>query len=292
MDWLFFGEVSLAGLATGGLYALIALGFVIIYKATRVINFAVGEMMMFSAYLFLTFAGILDWPWYVSLPLAVIGGSLLGGVIERVAIRPMLGENPISVVMVTVGIASVLIGLAEMLWTADPQLLPDFLPREPIMIGEMFVAPKSGWAFVIAACVIVVYLLYFRFSRGGVALRATASDQAAAYSMGIAVPKVFSAAWMAGAFAAAISGILVAASGGLSPQMGVVGLSILVIVILGGLDSILGALIGGLFVGWIETIAGTYLGGEYRQLATFSLLAAILIVRPYGLFGTREIERL
>lgn len=291
MDWLFFGEISLAGLAMGGLYALIALGFVIIYKATRVINFAIGEIMMFAAYLFLAFAGGMEMSPWIALPLAVIGGSILGGVIEKTMIRPMLGESPISVVMVTIGIASILVGLVEFIWTADPQLLPNFLPREPVFIGELYLAPKIAYGFLIGSALLVIYLLYFRFSRGGVALRATASDQAAAYSMGINVRRVFNMAWVFGSLAASLAGVLVAATGGLSPQFGIIGLSVLVVVIVGGLDSILGALVAGVFIGWLETVAGAYLGGEYRMPATFLVLAVILVIRPYGLFGTHEIER-
>ncbi|MBU2954911.1 branched-chain amino acid ABC transporter permease [Marinobacter sp. F3R08] len=291
MDWLFFGEISLAGLAMGGLYALIALGFVIIYKATRVINFAIGEIMMFAAYLFLAFAGGMEMSPWIALPLAVIGGSILGGVIEKTMIRPMLGESPISVVMVTIGIASILVGLVEFIWTADPQLLPNFLPREPVFIGELYLAPKIAYGFLIASVLLIIYLLYFRFSRGGVALRATASDQAAAYSMGINVRRVFNMAWVFGSLAASLAGVLVAATGGLSPQFGIIGLSVLVVVIVGGLDSILGALVAGVFIGWLETVAGAYLGGEYRMPATFLVLAVILVIRPYGLFGTHEIER-
>ncbi|AZR40693.1 branched-chain amino acid ABC transporter permease [Marinobacter salarius] len=291
MDWLFFGEISLAGLAMGGLYALIALGFVIIYKATRVINFAIGEIMMFAAYLFLAFAGGMELSPWIALPLAVIGGSILGGVIEKTMIRPMLGESPISVVMVTIGIGSILVGLVEFIWTADPQLLPRFLPREPVFIGPLYLAPKIAYGFLIGSALLIIYLLYFRFSRGGVALRATASDQAVAYSMGINVRRVFNMAWVFGSLAASLAGVLVAATGGLSPQFGIIGLSVLVVVIVGGLDSILGALVAGVFIGWLETVAGAYLGGEYRMPATFLVLAVILVIRPYGLFGTHEIER-
>ena len=291
MDWLFFGEISLAGLAMGGLYALIALGFVIIYKATRVINFAIGEIMMFAAYLFLAFAGGMELSAWIALPMAVIGGSILGGVIEKTMIRPMLGESPISVVMVTIGIASILVGLVEFIWTANPQLLPSFLPREPVFIGPLYLAPKIAYGFLIGSALLIIYLLYFRFSRGGVALRATASDQAAAYSMGINVRRVFNMAWVFGSLAASLAGVLVAATGGLSPQFGIIGLSVLVVVIVGGLDSILGALVAGVFIGWLETVAGAYLGGEYRMPATFLVLAVILVIRPYGLFGTHDIER-
>jgi branched-chain amino acid transport system permease protein len=137
-----------------------------------------------------------------------------------------------------------------------------------------------------------IFLVVFRTWRGGVALRATAGDQAAAYSMGINVPGVFSSVWVITAMISAGAGILVGSIGGISPNMGVYGLSVLVVVIVGGLDSLLGALIAGVLVGIIETYAGAYLGGEYKMLATFSLLVLVLVVRPYGLFGTHEIERL
>ena len=135
-------------------------------------------------------------------------------------------------------------------------------------------------------------LLLFRFWRGGVALRATASDQAAAYSVGIDVPRVFSSAWMAAGVIAGVAGIVVGSIGGLSSAMGVFGLSVLVVVIFGGLDSVLGALVGGAVVGVMEALTGYYIGGEFKLLATFLLLVGVLLVRPYGLFGTHEIERL
>jgi len=145
---------------------------------------------------------------------------------------------------------------------------------------------------VVSALVIALFLLLFRFWRGGVALRATATDQAAAYSCGINVPAVFSLAWMVACATAAGAGLLVGAIGGISPTMGVFGLSALVVVIIGGLDSVLGALVGGILIGLVEAWAGTFLGGEYKLVTTFSILIAALMIRPYGLFGTVEIERL
>ncbi len=292
MDWAYLFEICLTGLASGGLYALAALAFVMVYKATRVVNIAIGEMLMVGAYLFFTFAATFALPLWLAIPAAVLGTGLLGAVIERTMIRPLLGEPPISVFMVTVGLGSVLVGLVELIWTADQRRLPEFMPNTPIMIGEAFLAPKVFWGAVIALVFIAVVLLVFHFWRGGVALRATASDQAAAYSMGINVPRVFSLAWVASAMIAAVSGIIVGSIGGISSSMGVFGLSVLVVVIVGGLDSVLGALVGGLFIGLVEALAGSYLGGEYKQLATFILLVLVLMVRPYGLFGTHEIERL
>ena len=269
MDWAYLFEICLTGIASGGLYALAALAFVIVYKATRVVNIAIGEMLMAGAYLFFTFAAMFALPLWLAIPAAVLGSGVLGAVIERTMIRPLLGEPPISVFMVTVGLASVLVGLVEVIWSADQRRLPDFMPSDPIMVGDAFLAPKVFWGAMIAVVLIAAVLLLFRFWRGGVALRATASDQAAAYSVGINVPRVFSLSWVVSAMIAAVSGIIV-----------------------GGLDSVLGALVGGILIGLIEALAGAYLGGEYKLLATFIVLVAVLLVRPYGLFGTHEIERL
>ncbi len=292
MDGLFFLEVTLAGLGSGGLYALAALAFVIVYKATRVVNIAIGEFLMMGAYVFYAFAAGMAWPVWAAIAGAVALSAVLGAVVERVTIRPMLGESPISVFMITVGLASILVGVVELIWTADQRRLPEFLPRAPVMVGEAFVAPKVFYGFWVALALVLLVLAVFRYWRGGVALRATASDQGAAYAMGINVPRVFSLSWAAAGAIAAVSGVIVGAIGGISSSMGVFGLSVLVVVIVGGLDSVAGALVGGIFIGLLEAWAGAYLGGEYKLLATFVVLVAVLMMRPYGLFGTREIERL
>lgn len=291
-DWLFLFEVTLAGIGSGGLYALAGLAFVIVYKATRVVNLAIGEMLMMGAYIFFAFASGLQWPIWLAVVLAIVCSGIMGGVIERLAIRPMLGESPISVFMVTVGLGSILVGLVELIWTADQRRLPEFMPIEPIFLGEAFISSKVFYGFWVAVALVAIVVAVFRYWRGGVALRATASDQGAAYSMGINVPRVFSLAWVASAALAAVAGIVVGAIGGLSSSMGVFGLSVLVVVIVGGLDSVVGALLAGLLIGVLEAWAGAYLGGEYKLLVTFIVLVVVLMLRPYGLFGTREIERL
>ncbi|CAN7333808.1 branched-chain amino acid ABC transporter permease [Variovorax sp. LjRoot178] len=292
LDWWLLFEIVLSGLGTGGLYALTGLAFVMIYKATRVVNIAIGELLMMGAYIFFAFSAGLGLPVWLAVPAALIVSGAFGAVIERVMIRPMLGESPIASFMVTVGLASILVGLVELIWTADQQRLPEFLPGKPVVIGEAMLSAKVFYGFWIAVVLMATVLLAFRYWRGGVALRATASDQQAAYSMGINVPRVFSLAWVAAAMIACVAGIVVGSIGGISSVMGVFGLSVLVVVIFGGLDSVLGAMVGGLVVGVVEALAGFYLGGEYKILATFSLLVLILLVRPYGLFGTHEIERL
>lgn len=292
MDTLFVIEVALAGIGVGGLYAVTGVAFVLIYKATRVVNLAIGEVLMLGAYAFLGFAAGLGLPTWAAAPLAIATGGVLGLVVERALIRPMLGESPIAVFMVTIGLGSILVGLVQIVWGADPQQLPAFMPTAPVFLGEAYVSPKVAVAFAVSLAVVAVFLAAFRFSRAGVALRATASDQGAAYSVGIDVPGVFRAAWVIACATAAGAGVLLGAIGGVSPTTGAFGLSVLVVVIFGGLDSITGALVGAVIVGLVEAFAGAFLGGEFRLLATFALLLSVLLVRPHGLFGTHEIERL
>ena len=166
-DLLFFTEITLAGLGSGALLALTALAFVLIYKATRVINLAVSEILMLGGYLFLAFAAGMGLPVWAALPMAVLGGGLVGAVVERGLIRPMLGESPISVFMVTVGLGSVIIGLVELFWGTDPRTLPGFIANTPVFLGEAYVSRKIVVAFIAAGVVIGVFLLLFRFWRGG-----------------------------------------------------------------------------------------------------------------------------
>ena len=291
-DWLLLIEVSLAGIGSGGLYAITGLAFVLIYKATKVVNLAIGEILMLGAYVFFGFSAGLALPFWLAALGTVVVAGLLGAGIERTMIRPMLGESPIAVFMLTIGLGSILTGTVELIWGANPLRLPEYLPNQPLFLGDAYVSSKVATAFAVSSVVVLIFLALFRFWRGGVALRATASDQAAAYSMGINVPKVFSLSWIIACVTAGVAGMLVGAIGGISPTMGVFGLSVLVVVIVGGLDSVLGALVAGLFIGLLEALAGAYLGGEYKTLATFVLLVVVLMVRPYGLFGTHEIERL
>ncbi len=285
-------ETSLAGLGTGSLMALTGVAFVIIYKATKVINLAIGEMLMIGAFVFYGFSAGLALPIWASVPATLVVAALIGGVIERTMIRPLLKDNPVSVFMVTIGLTSVLIGVVELVWSAEPRRLPEFLPQQPVLIGDAFIPSKTAYSFLIASAVMAVLITVFAFWRGGIALRATATDRAAASSVGIDVPGVFSFSWMLAATVAALAGILVGSVGGISSAMGLFGLSVFVVVIVGGLDSILGALIAGLFIGWLEAMVGRFMGGEFKLLATFSILLIVLVVRPYGLFGTHEIERL
>jgi branched-chain amino acid transport system permease protein len=291
-----FIEFSLSGLSVGAIYALTAIGFVIVYKATRIINFAIGEMMMLGAYFFFGLVAQEGIPFWAAIPIALAGTGAFAALAERLVFRRLIGESPTSSFMVTIGLASILVGIVEIVWTSESRTLPTFLPDKPIFVpvgsAEAFVASKNAWGFVISATALALIIAGFRFWRGGVALRATAADGQAAYSVGIDVPRVYSLAWALGGVTAAGAGILVGSIAGISSAMGAIGLSVIVVVIVGGLDSIGGALVGGLLVGWLESMASWQLGAEYKQIAAFVVLLLVLIVKPYGLFGTHDIERL
>jgi branched-chain amino acid transport system permease protein len=291
-DWWTFAEFSLVGLTSGGLLALIALGFVLVYKGTRVINFAMGEFMMIGAYLFWTFAVPLGLHWALALALTVFGIAIVAAVVERMVLRPLSGQPTISIVMATIGLAGLLHGLAEGVWGGKDLSLPQILPRKPLLLGEVMLQGQALWSFVIAITLIAAFTAYFRYSRNGVAMRAAASDPVTAYAMGIDVRRTARLTWIFAGITGAIAGIIVASMTSLTPSLGNVALGVLAVIILGGLDSIAGAIIAGLIVGWLESVTVMMFGGLARDVVPYVVVLVILMVRPYGLFGTRDIERL
>ena len=292
----FFLLLLTSGIAVGGIYALIALGFVLIYKATSIINFATGEFMMIGAYIFYSGSVLAGLPAIPSFLIVMAGAGLLGLLVERTILRHMLGQPTISIVMVTIGLSSILMGLAEIIWSSQFKSFPPLFPRAPIIIGDLIIRSNLFWGFVVSMGTVAVFALIFKYAKVGVAMRATAGDQLAAFSMGINVRSMFTLAWIFGSIAASIGGLIIGNIGGVQPNLGGIGLKIFPVVILGGLDSIGGAVLGGFIVGIIENLAGGYLdplvGGGVKNVAPFVILVLILMVRPYGLFGRKEIERL
>lgn len=295
MDFLI--QLVVSGIAVGGVYAVVALGFVTIFKATGILNFATGEFMMAGAYLTYTGMTALQLPFPAALALAMVGVSLLALLVERTLLRPLFGQASITVVMVTLGLSSVLKGLAQVLYSGEYRSFPPIFPRKPISLGFAIVPSRLFYGFLIAAVAVAAIAAFFRYTRAGIAMRATAADQGAAFSLGVDVRRVFGTSWALGAMAAALGGVVVGTIGGISPQLGALGLKVFPVVILGGLDSVLGAVVGGVLIGVLENLAGGYLdpylkGSSVKEVVPFVVLLAILLVRPYGLFGTREIERL
>lgn len=291
-----FLQLIVSGLAVGGVYALIALGFVLIYKATSIINFATGEFMMIGAYFFYSFMVFMGLPAVPAFLAVMACAALLGLLVERLVLRHMLGQPTISIIMVTIGLSSILMGIAEMVWGSDFRSFPALLPRAPLIIGEIVVRSNLFYGFVLAVAVVIVFALFFKFAKVGVAMRATAADQTASFSMGINVKAMFTLSWAFGAVAATLGGIIIGNIGGVHPTLGHIGLKIFPVVILGGLDSIGGAVLAGFIMGIIENLAGGYLDpyfhGGVKDVAPFVVLVLILLIKPYGLFGKEEIERL
>jgi len=285
-------EYSLIGIASGGLYVLAALGFVIIYKATNVFNFAMGEMMMFGAYLFFAMTVQLHFGWPVAVVVALAGSVVLAVAIDRVLLRPLLGQPVIVLVMVTLGTGSMIKGASGMIWGPDIVQMPDFLPRKPIFIGDILIPGKLAWGFLSVGVIAIAFMLYYRFSRTGVAIRATSSDQVTAESMGINVRWVFSLAWAIAGMLAGASGIVIGALNGITPQLGAVALNVLAVVMLAGMTSVGGVIIAGIFIGWVETLVGAYLGAAWQNFMPYLIVLLVMTVKPTGLFGEQQIERI
>ncbi|MGH3645942.1 MAG: branched-chain amino acid ABC transporter permease [Micromonosporaceae bacterium] len=285
-----FIQLTVYGLANGAVLALAALGFVLIYKATSVINFAQGEFLLIGGYLFYTSFVIFQLPWAVAVVAGVIGAAALGVVIERLILRPLIGEEPISVIMVTIGLAAILRAVVQMFYGTSPRQMPAVLPTGSIDIGGASVPVNRLSAIVVAAVVLGGFAAFFRWSRHGIAMRAVADDQQAALVQGISVHRVFAMAWGMAAVSALIGGILLADLTEVSQNLVGFGLIVFPVVILGGLDSIPGTIVGGLTIGLISQYAEGFSPGA-SQVVPYVALVLILLVRPYGLFGQVRIER-
>lgn len=287
-----FIEFSSVGIASGGIYVLAALGFVIVYKSTNVFNFATGEMMMMGTYFFYLFDRQLGLGWIVGLALAFAGSAVLAMLIERSVLRPLTGRPAVVLVMVTLGVGSMLRGAAGLVWGPDLRQLSEILPRKPIFLGDILLPGKLAWGFVIAAVISGLFFAYYRFSRAGTAIRATSADQSTAESLGINIGAVFLLAWSMAALLATASGIITASVNGVTPQLGQVALNVLAVVMLAGMTSVGGVVIAGLFIGWLETIVGAYLGAAWQAFLPYLVVLLAMAIRPNGLFGEPRIERI
>jgi branched-chain amino acid transport system permease protein len=268
----------------------------LIYKSTRVLNFAQGELVLigaFSAFAFLSQLGLAPW---ISLPLTIVISVLLGLLIERTVLRPMIGEPILAVIMLTIGLSSILKGGCRAIWGSVNRPFPPLFPDTYISIGSISVPPPFFWSFIISVFFLIVFAIFFKYSRLGIVMRSTANDQTAALSLGISVKKVFALSWAIAALVAAVGGVLIGSISVLDMNLGHIGLKVFPVVILGGLDSIPGVIVGGIIIAVLENLAGGYLegivGGGVKSVASFVVLLFILIIKPYGLFGTHEIERL
>ncbi len=286
-----FFQLTLFGLSNGAILALAALGFVLIYKATGVINFAQGHFLLIGAYVFYAAMLVFGFHWSLAILVGIAVAIALGVVVERFVLRPMIGEDAIAVIMVTIGLSSMLGGGVQFFFGTSPKETPKFLPAGSLDIAGATIPYSRLAAIVIAAVVLTAFTLFFTRSRHGIAMRAVADDQQASLTIGISVRKVFALAWALAAVTAVIGGILLADLTGVSANLAGFGLVVFPVVILGGLDSVPGTIVGGVIIGLLAQYSAGYIGNGFEQIVPFIVLIAILMVRPYGLFGQTRIER-
>lgn len=291
----FFLELVITGVMIGSIYALVALGWTLIYKCSGVLNLAMGELTLIGAYVCLSF-----YQWGIPFPLALVGtlfvGATLGLLTERLFLRPLIGEPVLTVIMVTVGLSFFFRGLVELVWGTDVRVFdPPVFPAEPIRLGNIVVGQVYLWSFVAALVLLVIFVLFFQRTRWGLSMQATADDEMAALSLGVSADFVYAVAWAIAFMAAGVGGTLLGNINGVNISIGYLGLLVLPAVVLGGLNSVPGAIVGGITIGILQNLAGGYLDrltpGGVKDIFPFVVMAIVLLFRPYGLWGWARIER-
>ncbi len=291
----FFWLLLVNGLLVGMLYALIALGFVLIYKATDAINFAQGELVMIGGFILVAVLKVAGVPLLVAILATMAAMFVLGFAVERVMLRPLLGRPVVAVIMATIGLASVLKGLGPMVWGAETKNVPLPLRDEPFLLFNIPIAPVSLLAAAVSLIFLAGFGIFFLRSRMGIAMRAVADDQPAAMAMGINVGRYFGLAWAMAGIVSAVGGVIWGNLLGVDVHLALVGLKVFPVIILGGIESIPGAVVGGLIVGVVESVSAgfidPYVGGGSKDFIPYVLMIVALMIRPYGIFGEEIIER-
>jgi branched-chain amino acid transport system permease protein len=294
-DWQFSLLLLSNGLLIGLMYSLIALGFVLVYKATDAINFAQGELVMIAGFVVAAGLGAYGAPLPLAIGLGLAAMAGLGFGLERVMLRPLIGRPIVAVIMATIGLAAVLRGIGPLAWGAETKPLPLPFGDEPIVVGPLFVPPVQLVGGVVSLLFLAAFGWFFLRSRKGIAMRAVADSQQVAMAMGISVERYFGLAWAMTGVVSALGGVIWGSLLGVDVHLALVGLKVFPVVILGGLDSIPGAIVGGLMVGVVENVAAGYIdpyvGGGTKDFAPYVLMIVALMIRPYGIFGKPIIER-
>jgi len=281
----------ISGVMNGAIYGLVALGFVLIYKASAVLNFAQGYMLLLGAYLFWFFRATLGLPLAVALLLAMAAGFLVGMLIERLTLRPLIGQPLISMITVTIFLSLVLEGLVSMIWGTYPLQHVTVFHDRSIRMGGMVLTTQSLIACGLALGVAGALIAFFRFTRIGLAMRGVAEGHQIVQSMGISVRRILNISWGLAGIAATIGGILLGGTLGFQLALSQIGLLAIPAAFIGGLESPEGAVLGGLLVGLSESIVSGYVGNAAGVPAAFVILIATMLFRPYGFFGLERIER-
>ncbi|MSP95871.1 MAG: branched-chain amino acid ABC transporter permease [Betaproteobacteria bacterium] len=294
-DWGFTIALVTNGVLIGLMYSLIALGFVLVYKATDAINFAQGEFVMLAGFIIAGMVVLAGAPFWLGVVIAVLGMVAFGFGLERIVLRPLIGRPIIAVIMATIGLATVLRGAAPLFFGAETRALVLPISDEPLVLGPFSLPPVQLVGALLSLGFLAAFTWFFLKSRMGVAMRAVADNQQVAMAMGIHVERYFAIAWGMAGIVSALGGLAWGALLGVDVHLALIGLKVFPVVIMGGLDSILGAIVGGLIVGVVENLAAGYLdplvGGGTKDFAPYVLMILMLMIRPYGIFGKRRIER-
>ncbi|MCB8881923.1 branched-chain amino acid ABC transporter permease [Acidisoma cellulosilytica] len=292
--WSFFFEVLVAGLAAGIMYSLVAIGFVLIYKTSGVLNFAQGAMLLFAA---LTFVSLHErgMPFLYALAITFLVMVILGIAIEKFVLRPMINQPPITLFMVTLGLSYIIEGSAELIWGTQVHGLDLGIQDEPMQIAGVLVSQFDLFCAAVAAVMVAALTILFRYTRIGLSFRAAAEDQYAALNIGLRLPFIWAAVWATAGIVALVAGLLWGARTGVQFSLSLVVLKSLPVLVLGGFDSIAGAIIGGLIIGATENLAqvylGPYIGDGIDSWIAYVVALGFLLVRPSGLFGQKLVER-
>jgi len=278
----------ISGLAVGCVYGLIALGFVLIFKATEVINFAQGEMIMIGAFIAYSLITFFNVPFVLAFLLTPIICGGIGILLERVLIRPLVGEPVVSIIMVTIGLAITLRAFAGMIWSYDTLDFPHVFSEEAIKISGIVISPVDIWVILVSLGLVILLFLFLKFTTLGISLQASAQNPLASLLMGISVKRVYSMTWAISAMVGAVAGIIISPITFLSANMGFIGLKAFPAAVIGGFNSIPGAIVGGVIIGISENLAGIYLPLWFKDIFAYVVMMAVLMIRPEGIFGTHE----
>jgi len=291
---MLFIQFMINGILAGGLYALLALSIVLIYKSTRVFNFALGEMMTLGAFFLYMFIATFKVPFWLSLPFTIATCLAAGFIIERLALRPLIGQPILAVIMATLALSLMIRGIIFAVWGSPTISFPEkILPAKTTMIGEIFLSNELLWTFFISIAVFVAMSLFFQLTKTGLFMRATAEGHDTAQASGINVERIFAVTWAIAALIAAAGGILLGNRFGLGiGTLPLVAIKAFPAVLFGGLESVSGAIIGGLTVGILESLVGGYIDPKFSEITPYVILLLVLLFRPEGLFGLKRIERI
>ena len=291
-------QLGITGFSLGVIYALIAMGFVIILKCSKAFNIAQGHIVMIGGYLGFTFLVMAGLPLWATLLAAIATAVIMGLLIERFTLRPLVGQPILAVVMMTIALGfCILEGLAILIWGGEYKVYTGALPAISLTIGGIHISSATLFTLILAVIVVAGLMLFFRYAKIGLAMRATAEDEQVAQCAGIKVTTVYAISWVIACVTGVVAGILVGAEGGVQTQMANLGLKAFAVILLGGVDSIGGAILAGIIVGVAETMAAGYLDpltthGGLATIFPFIIIIIVLVIRPHGLFGTKHIERI